>query len=163
MARDRRMPVRTRVLAVCALLGLGLLAAAAAGIGRSAWRAAPLAPSLPSVTDAAQANATICCLAGDEQAGQQAADAAEAVEDDVGARLTPTTGSSDDVTELGAQEVLEGDVTTDLETTPVQPGAKPGDMRYQDTNGDGVITGADNTYLGSGTPDFSYGASLNLS
>jgi TonB-linked SusC/RagA family outer membrane protein len=47
--------------------------------------------------------------------------------------------------------------------TLVQPGAKPGDVRYQDTNGDGAITGADNTYLGSGTPDFSYGASLNLS
>ncbi|UOG76121.1 TonB-dependent receptor [Hymenobacter tibetensis] len=47
-------------------------------------------------------------------------------------------------------------------TKLVQPGAVPGDMRYQDTNGDGVITGADNIYLGSGTPDFSYGASLNL-
>ncbi|MBO0360073.1 TonB-dependent receptor [Hymenobacter sp. BT186] len=48
-------------------------------------------------------------------------------------------------------------------TAPVQPGAKPGDVRYVDSNGDGTITGADNTYLGSGTPDFSYGASLNLS
>ncbi|MCB2377960.1 TonB-dependent receptor [Hymenobacter sp. BT635] len=45
----------------------------------------------------------------------------------------------------------------------VQPGAVPGDVRYQDTNGDGVITAADNTYLGSGTPDFSYGGSLSLS
>ena len=45
----------------------------------------------------------------------------------------------------------------------VQPGAKPGDVRYQDTNGDGVITAADNTYLGSATPSFSYGGSLNLS
>jgi len=44
----------------------------------------------------------------------------------------------------------------------VQPGAKPGDVRYQDTNGDGTITASDNTYLGSGTPNFSYGASLNL-
>ena len=34
--------------------------------------------------NATQANATVSCLAGDEQAGQQAADAAEAVEDDVG-------------------------------------------------------------------------------
>jgi len=47
--------------------------------------------------------------------------------------------------------------------TLVQPGAKPGDVRYVDTNGDGVITASDNTYLGSGTPRFSYGASLNLS
>jgi len=44
----------------------------------------------------------------------------------------------------------------------VQPGAKPGDVRYQDVNGDGVITASDNTYLGSGTPNFTYGASLNL-
>ena len=34
--------------------------------------------------NATQANATVSCLAGDEQAGQQASDAAEAVEDDVG-------------------------------------------------------------------------------
>jgi TonB-linked SusC/RagA family outer membrane protein len=46
--------------------------------------------------------------------------------------------------------------------TLVQPGAKPGDVRYADTNGDGVITASDYTYLGSGTPSFSYGASLNL-
>ncbi|MVN77612.1 SusC/RagA family TonB-linked outer membrane protein [Hymenobacter sp. HMF4947] len=44
----------------------------------------------------------------------------------------------------------------------VQPGAHPGDVRYQDTNGDGQITASDNTYLGSATPSFSYGASLNL-
>ena len=45
----------------------------------------------------------------------------------------------------------------------VQPGAKPGDVRYQDINGDGMITALDNTYLGSATPSFSYGGSLNLS
>ena len=45
----------------------------------------------------------------------------------------------------------------------VQPGAKPGDLRYQDINGDGMITALDNTYLGSATPSFSYGGSLNLS
>ena len=44
----------------------------------------------------------------------------------------------------------------------VQPGAKPGDMRYQDTNGDGKIDASDNVYLGSGTPRFSYGGSLSL-
>ena len=45
----------------------------------------------------------------------------------------------------------------------IQPNARPGDVRYTDTNGDGVITTADYTYLGSATPSFSYGASLNLS
>ncbi|HEX8327713.1 MAG TPA: TonB-dependent receptor [Hymenobacter sp.] len=46
--------------------------------------------------------------------------------------------------------------------TPIQPTAKAGDVKYQDTNGDGRITGTDNTYLGSATPSFTYGASLNL-
>ncbi|WP_161599469.1 TonB-dependent receptor [Hymenobacter nivis] len=47
-------------------------------------------------------------------------------------------------------------------TVLIQPGAHPGDMKYQDTNGDGKIDASDNVYLGSGTPNFSYGASLNL-
>jgi hypothetical protein len=33
----------------------------------------------------------------------------------------------------------------------------PGDIRYKDTNDDGVITTADKTYLGSPTPKFTYG------
>jgi TonB-linked SusC/RagA family outer membrane protein len=47
--------------------------------------------------------------------------------------------------------------------TRIQPTAKAGDVKYQDTNGDGKIDATDNTYLGSGTPSFTYGASLNLS
>lgn len=34
---------------------------------------------------------------------------------------------------------------------------KPGDIRYNDVNGDGVITTADKAYLGSPTPKFNYG------
>ena len=45
----------------------------------------------------------------------------------------------------------------------IQPNAQPGDVKYQDTNGDGKIDASDNTYLGSATPRFSYGGSLNLS
>ena len=44
----------------------------------------------------------------------------------------------------------------------VQPNAKPGDVKYQDVNGDGKIDPTDRTYLGSATPSFSYGASVNL-
>ncbi|NML67888.1 TonB-dependent receptor [Hymenobacter sp. RP-2-7] len=47
--------------------------------------------------------------------------------------------------------------------TALQPGAQPGDVRYRDINGDGKIDATDNTYLGSATPRFTYGASLNLS
>ncbi|MGI4740313.1 MAG: TonB-dependent receptor [Janthinobacterium lividum] len=46
--------------------------------------------------------------------------------------------------------------------TLIQPNAHPGDMKYLDTNKDGQIDASDNTYLGSGTPRFSYGGSLNL-
>ncbi len=45
----------------------------------------------------------------------------------------------------------------------LQPGAQPGDVRYTDVNGDGKIDAKDNTYIGSATPSFTYGASLNLS
>ncbi len=46
--------------------------------------------------------------------------------------------------------------------TLIQPNAKPGDVKYQDANNDGKIDPSDRTYLGSATPGFSYGASLNL-
>ncbi len=37
----------------------------------------------------------------------------------------------------------------------------PGDIKYQDINGDGIISAADRTYLGTPFPPYSYG--LNLS
>jgi TonB-linked SusC/RagA family outer membrane protein len=44
-----------------------------------------------------------------------------------------------------------------------EPGTAPGDIRFKDLNGDGVITEEDDrTYLGSPTPDFTYGFSANL-
>lgn len=43
---------------------------------------------------------------------------------------------------------------------PAQDGAAPGRFRYQDTNGDGSITAADRTFLGSPNPDFTYGINL---
>ena len=46
--------------------------------------------------------------------------------------------------------------------TLIQPKAQPGDVKYQDVNGDGKIDPTDRTYLGSATPSFSYGASVNL-
>jgi TonB-dependent starch-binding outer membrane protein SusC len=42
-----------------------------------------------------------------------------------------------------------------------QPGAGVGDIRFKDLNGDGIITDADRTFLGSYLPKFTY--SLNLS
>ncbi len=67
---------------------------------------------------------------------------------------------------LQAQGVFhsQGEIDAYKNTTGtlIQPNAKPGDVKYQDTNNDGKIDPSDRTYLGSATPGFSYGASLNL-
>ncbi|MWB95705.1 SusC/RagA family TonB-linked outer membrane protein [Flavobacterium sp. GA093] len=44
----------------------------------------------------------------------------------------------------------------------IQPGAKPGDFRWQDTNGDGTITADDRTFIGSPIPKYTYGLTVNL-
>ena len=41
--------------------------------------------------------------------------------------------------------------------------AVPGDVRFVDTNGDGVITEDDRIMIGKGMPDWTYGFNLNLS
>lgn len=41
--------------------------------------------------------------------------------------------------------------------TPVQGDARLGEIKYVDVNGDGKIDGTDRTYLGSATPDFTFG------
>ncbi|MEO7138930.1 MAG: SusC/RagA family TonB-linked outer membrane protein, partial [Ferruginibacter sp.] len=46
--------------------------------------------------------------------------------------------------------------------TMIQPNAQPGDFRWQDTDGDGKITGADKVFLGSNIPKVTYGLTLNL-
>ncbi|RAI99834.1 TonB-linked SusC/RagA family outer membrane protein [Chitinophaga skermanii] len=45
--------------------------------------------------------------------------------------------------------------------TVIQPGAKPGDVRFQDLNGDGVINGDDKTFLGDPNPSHTYGINLS--
>jgi TonB-linked SusC/RagA family outer membrane protein len=47
--------------------------------------------------------------------------------------------------------------------TPIQPNAKPGDIRFVDANGDGKINDSDRQFLGSAYPKFTYGLSLNAS
>lgn len=44
----------------------------------------------------------------------------------------------------------------------IQPNAKPGDIRFQDTNQDGKITDDDRQYLGSPFPTFTTGLNFNL-
>lgn len=38
----------------------------------------------------------------------------------------------------------------------------PGDFKYKDINGDGIINAQDRTIIGNPTPDFTYGGSVNL-
>ncbi len=44
----------------------------------------------------------------------------------------------------------------------IQPNAQPGDVRFTDLNGDGVIDSRDKTMIGNPNPDFTYGLNLNL-
>ena len=46
--------------------------------------------------------------------------------------------------------------------TLIQPKAVPGDIRYKDLNGDGVIDNQDRSMVGSPHPKFNYGLNLNL-
>jgi TonB-dependent starch-binding outer membrane protein SusC len=48
-----------------------------------------------------------------------------------------------------------------LDARPHWAGAAPGDLIFVDTNGDGKITAADRTTLGSGIPKATYGLNLN--
>ena len=44
----------------------------------------------------------------------------------------------------------------------IQPKAQPGDFRWKDINGDGVIDDNDRTKLGKGIPDWTFGLTLTL-
>lgn len=46
---------------------------------------------------------------------------------------------------------------------PLLPDAAPGDFRFVDVNGDGIIDADDRTYLGDPTPDVIYGFTFNAS
>lgn len=48
------------------------------------------------------------------------------------------------------------------EGVPLQASAIPGDFRFKDVNGDGVLNDDDKAFLGSPIPDFTYGINLSL-
>ena len=50
----------------------------------------------------------------------------------------------------------------EIAALPRVGGEVPGDLRYRDINGDGIITTADRTFLGSAIPELIWGASLGL-
>ncbi|MBR1509097.1 MAG: TonB-dependent receptor [Bacteroidales bacterium] len=65
-----------------------------------------------------------------------------------------------------SQEDIDAYTYTDPETgvtNLIQPTAKPGDLKFKDTNDDGVINNLDRTFMGSYAPTttYSFGGSLN--
>ena len=46
--------------------------------------------------------------------------------------------------------------------TLIQPNALPGDLKWQDTTGDGGITSDDRTWIGDPTPNWTYGITFNM-
>lgn len=52
--------------------------------------------------------------------------------------------------------------TADLLKQPALATSLPGDIAYADINGDGMITSADRTYLGTPFPPYSYGGSISI-
>lgn len=60
------------------------------------------------------------------------------------------------------QNQAEVDNYTNDEGYPLLPNAKPGDIRFVDVNGDGVINEDDRTIIGDPTPDWTYGFNLNI-
>jgi len=58
----------------------------------------------------------------------------------------------------------EGDVFSHINSAgdPLQPLAVPGDVKFVDVNSDGVIDADDRTKIGNPTPDFTFGANVNV-
>lgn len=60
------------------------------------------------------------------------------------------------------QNQAEVDAHTDKTGKKIQPDAKPGDFRWQDTDGNGSIDEADRVFIGNPTPTWTYGMTINL-
>ena len=59
------------------------------------------------------------------------------------------------------QNYAEVNAYTNAEGGLIQPAARPGDTRFVDINGDGLITSDDRTKIGKGTPDWNFGFNFN--
>jgi TonB-linked SusC/RagA family outer membrane protein len=60
------------------------------------------------------------------------------------------------------QSQAEINAYVDMDGNKIQPGAKPGDYKWLDVNGDGLINSSDRTWLGNPNPSFTYGFTFNV-
>lgn len=60
------------------------------------------------------------------------------------------------------QNQAEIDAYTNAQGELIQPNAQPGDFRWKDVDGDGLITDEDRDFIGSSIPKFTYGLTLNV-
>ncbi|TJZ63547.1 SusC/RagA family TonB-linked outer membrane protein [Sphingobacterium olei] len=67
--------------------------------------------------------------------------------------LIPTDGIFASVDEINAYQ---------KDNVPIQPKARPGDLKFVDSNNDGVINDEDRQYMGSAVPKFTYGFRFNV-
>jgi hypothetical protein len=51
----------------------------------------------------------------------------------------------------------------DIAKSPTQDGARLGNFKYRDVNGDNKITADDRTFIGNPNPDFTYGLNIGIS
>ncbi|UMB54188.1 TonB-dependent receptor [Lutibacter sp. A64] len=56
----------------------------------------------------------------------------------------------------------QGEISSHLSNTP-NPSVKPGDIKFDDINNDGIVNSDDRTFIGSPIPDFTYGLSFSSS
>ncbi len=61
------------------------------------------------------------------------------------------------------QNQAEIDGYTNGEGRPIQPNASPGDFKWADIDGNGVIDANDRTFIGDPTPNWTFGFTLNAS
>ena len=61
------------------------------------------------------------------------------------------------------QNQAEIDAYVGKDGQPVMPDAAPGDVRFVDVDGNGVIDDGDRTYIGNGMPDWSFGLNFSAS
>lgn len=60
-----------------------------------------------------------------------------------------------------SQEEVDAHNSTGAEGQPLQPLAEPGDIRFRDVNGDGLLNEDDKTYQGAGLPKYEYSLTFN--